>query len=272
MAEQKLNTKQLPKKLVQLTLPEVLPFNNVISTLTITSVELERTISDLFGSVFEDFEGSKIFDARLNGKETLKCTLYFKPCTNKGDGIYALKVRGENNPAQNNPYSLSEMVKTINMNAKSKLFELEDIAKEILSEFIFVQDVKVEKRYNEEIDRVVDIRLPKNWNVFVSEVSDTPVPNNKLYTNQYLGVTVDLLPIIWKLFGRKDPEEVKELAKRNIIPKNRYDYQVNIVKLINPTMKSYVLEIRKIDINELNKLASSIGYGNVTGNIIMTRR
>lgn len=276
MAEQKATTKtkELPPKLVQVDVPEVVPFNEIISTLTLTSTSLEKMISEFFGGIFNDFEGSKIIDMpSQNGNSNLKCKLYFKPCMNKGDGLYAVKIRGEGAISQKKSiYSLTEVVNSINMYAKAKQFELENIAKEILAEFLILghSDATPVKRYDEETGREVEVNLPKNWNAFTEEIID-PIGSTK-FSNPYLAVTLDLLPILGKFYGRKDPKEVAELAARNLTPKNRYQYAANIVKVLNPTTRSYIVEIRKIDIREFDKLSQSIGYGNVSGSIVMTRK
>lgn len=268
MAEQKINTSNQHKvpKLVQLTLPEVEPFNDVISTLTITSSRIEKKIAELFSSIFEDFDGCKIVQNSIN--EPLKCKLYFKPCMNKGEGLYAVKVRGEDIKNKRHVSSFSAMVNTVNMLAVSKQFELEDMAKEILADFVYASDVKFEDRYNEELNKVVKIRMPKNWNPFLEEVSD--VIANK-YQTPYLAVNVDLTLLIAKLYGKKDPDEVKALQGRGMLPKDRYQYSVSIVKILNPSMRSYILEIKRMDIKALEELSQSIGYGAVTGSIVMTR-
>ena len=157
------------------------------------------------------------------------------------------------------------------MLATSKQFELEDTAKELLAEFLIISNAKVVDRYDEEKDRIVKVRLPQNWNAFTEEITDTTIPNSR-FVNPYLVVTLDLLPIIAKLYGKKDENEVKEFATRGAIPKDRYQYSVSIVKVLNPVMKSFILEIRRIDTKALNELGQSIGYGVMTGNIVMTRR
>ena len=269
-------TKNVPNvpKLLQLTMDEKLSFNDIISTATVTSAVLEKKISELFGSVFTDFEGCKILPIQMAGQpETLKCKLYFKPVMTKGEeGFYAVKVRGEAIPPKKGKTVLvSEVVNTINMLATSKQFELEDTAKELLAEFLIISNAKVVDRYDEEKDRIVKVRLPQNWNAFTEEITDTTIPNSR-FVNPYLVVTLDLLPIIAKLYGKKDENEVKEFATRGVIPKDRYQYSVSIVKVLNPVMKSFILEIRRIDTKALNELGQSIGYGVMTGNIVMTRR
>ena len=87
-----------------------------------------------------------------------------------------------------------------------------------------------------------------------------------------IAMNLDLVPIVAKMFGKKDSDEVRALSDRGIIPKDRYQYAVNIVKVLNPTMRQYILEIRRIDTKALNELGQSIGYGVMTGNIVMTRR
>lgn len=263
-------------KLAQIELTEAVKFNNIIDTATVTSSELEKTIAELFGSTFVDFEGCKIMPVQQQGQpqpETLKCKLYFKPATVKGDGLYAVKVRGEDsvNKGKSKVTDLSVLVNTINMYSKSKQFELEDMAKELLSEFLIIPDAKTVYRYNEELGKEVLVRLPKNWNAFTEEISDTTV--NPRFQNPYLAVTLDLLPLVAKLYGKKDPKEVKTLAARGIIPKDRYQYSVSIVKVLNAMTRSYILEIKRIDTKALNDLANSIGYGSVSGgSILMTRR
>lgn len=263
-------TTQVPP-LMQLTVKEHEEFNNVIATSTVTSANLEKKISNLFGSVFEDFEGCKIVtNPAIQGN--LKVKLYFKPVMNKTEGgLYAVKVRGEGTakPTKGKPM-LYDVVNTVNMLATSKQFELEDTAKELLAEYLIISDAKIVDRYSAELDKVVKVRLPKNWNVYVEEIVD-PVGNTR-YTNPYLAVTLDLLPIVAKLYGKKDESEIKEFATKGTTPKDRYQYAVNIVKVLNPTVGSYILEIRRIDSRSLNELAQSIGYGTVSGNIVMTRR
>lgn len=264
-------TTQVPA-LVQLTVKDHAKFDNVISTATVTSASFEKQISNLFGSVFEDFEGCKIVSTPA-AQGPLKVKLYFKPVMNKTDGgLYAVKVRGEGvtKPSKGNKPLLSDMVNTINMLATSKQFELEDTAKELLAEYLMISDAKIVDRYNADLDKVVKVRLPKNWNQYTEEIVD-PVGNTR-YTNPYLVVTLDLLPIVAKLYGKKEEEEVKEFAAKGAIPKDRYQYSVSIVKVLNPTVGSYILEIRRIDTRALNELAQSIGYGTVSGNIVMTRK
>lgn len=270
MAEQT-KTTNVPK-LAQIELGEELKFNNIISTATVTSSELEKQISELFGSTFVDFEGCKILPVQQAGQpESLKCKLYFKPVTVKGEGVYAVKVRGEESiKGKGRVTDLATVINTINMYSNSKQFELEDFAKELLAEFLIIQDAKTVNRFNEDLGREVLVRLPKNWNAYTEEVSD--VTANPRFQNPYLAVTLDLLPIVAKLYGKKDPEEVKAFSIKRTLPKDRYQYSVSIVKVLNAMVRSYILEIRRIDTKELNVLANSIGYGNVSGNILMTRR
>lgn len=274
MAEQ--NNKQTTPKLAQIELGEAVKFNNIISTATVTSAELEETIAELFASTFVDFEGCKIVPVSQQGQpDTLKCKLYFKPVTVKGDGLYAIKVRGEEtiNKGRGKVTDLSVLVNTVNIYSRAKQFELEDIAKELLAEFLILpaNNIKTVMRYNEDLDKEVPVRLPNNWNAFTEEIADQTV--NPRYQTPYLAVTVDLLPIVAKLYGKKDPKEVKSLADRKIMPKDRYQYNVSIVKVLNAMVRSYILEIKRIDIKELNALANTIGYGTVgAGNILMTHR
>lgn len=266
MANHNETTNKVPG-LMQIKLEKNQEFNNVISTATVTSAGLEKTISELFGGTFDDFEGCKI----MPGGETLKCKLYFKPCPAKTEeGFYAVKVRGEDVTNRRQKFNLLEVVNTVNMLSTSKQFELEDEAKEILAEFLIIPDAKLEDRYNADLGKVVKVRLPKNWNMYTEEVTD--VINGTRFQNPYLVVTLDLTPIVAKLYGKKDQEEVDSLAAKGAIPKDRYQYAVNVVKVQNPTIHQYILEIRRIDINEMNRLGQSIGYGMVQGNIVMTRR
>lgn len=261
------NTNKVPG-LVQVKLDRNLDFNNVISTATITSKDLELKIAELFSGTFSDFEGCKIIDG---GNGMMKCKLYFKPCPAKTeDGIYAVKVRGEDVTQKRKNFSLRDVVNTVNMLSTSKQFELEETAQEILAEFLIIPDAKIVDRYNPDLGKVVKVRLPKNWNVYTEEITD--VVNNTRFQNPYLAVTVDLIPIVAKLYGKKDQDEVDALSTRGAIPKDRYQYSANIVKVLNPTMLQYILEIRRIDINEMNRLSQSIGYGMVQGSIVMTRR
>lgn len=270
MAEQVKNNTNLPKKLVQCIVSEYESFNDVISTATLSSSALEKKIAGLFGSTFVDFEGCKIVPMG-NGGETLKCKLYFKPCFSKGEGLYAVKVRNEGlNANMGKKSNLIDLVNTVNMLAVSKQFDLEDIAKEILSEFLIIPDANIVDRYNEDLDKVVKVRLPKNWNNYLEEITDTV--NGTRFQNPYLVVNLDLIPIVAKLYGKKDSEELKAFSERGIMPKDRYQYSVNIVRVLNPTMRQYVLEVRRIDIKEMEKLSQSIGYGMPVGNIVMTRR
>lgn len=266
MAEQ--TTNKTPKKLTQVIIKENESFNDVISTATLTSGDLETKIAELFGSTFVDFEGCKI----LPIGDQLKCKLYFKPCFDKGDGLYAVKVKGENVAPNKKTLNLATIVNTVNMMSSAKQFELEDIAKEILAEFLILSpnDAKVETRLNEELGKEVKIRLPKNWNQFTEEITD--VVTGTRFQTPYLAVTLDLIPIVAKMYGKKDPSEVAALAGRGIIPRDRYQYAVNVVKILNANMNQFILEIRRIDIKVMNDLSQAIGFGMVTGNIVMTRK
>lgn len=270
MAEHKNETKKLPQ-LAQIKVDEKETFNDVISTSTLTSTDLEKKISNFFGSTFVDFEGCKIVSKQINGQEVLKCQAFFKPCPTKGDGLYAVKVRGENttSPKSNN-FGIRDVVNNINMLSKSKQFELEDLAKELLAEYIIVQNPKIVERYSPELKKPVKVGLPSNWDLYVGEVSDT-VGHTRLQ-NPYLVVTLDLIPIVAKLYGKKDPDEIDALSERGIIPRDRYQYAVNIVKVINAQINSFILEIRRIDIKAIKKLSETIGYGVMPGSIVMTRR
>ena len=177
-------------------------------------------------------------------------------------------VCGGENIQQKKQSSLADMVRDVNYLSMSKQFELEEIAKELLAEFLIIHDAKIVERYSPELDKNVKVRLPKNWNNYVEEVTD--VVANTRFQHPYFVVTLDLVTIIAKMYGKKDPVEVADLAGR-AIPKDRYQYAVNIVKTLNPTMRQYILEIRRIDVREINALSQSIGYGVVTGNIVMTR-
>lgn len=269
MAEQTKNT-NVPnnvKKVVKVT-TEANEFNDIISTETLTSNNLEKKIAELFGSTFTDFEGCKITDIGA----ALKCKLYFKPCFSKGDGLYAVKSRNEKIGASGKG-RLYDFVNDVNMISASKQFDLDDLAKEILAEFVIIpdnRDARFVDRYDEDLEKIVKVRMPKNWNNYLEEVTD--VVNGTRFQNPYLVVNLDLVPIISKLYGKKDPEELAKLASRGIVPKDRYQYAVNIVKIINPTIRQYILEIRRIDIKAIEELSQSIGYGMITGNIVMTRR
>lgn len=266
MAEQIKNNKKEVANLVQIKLEEPEQFNNIIATSTVASSGLEKKISELFGSTFSDFEGCKIMPIG----DTLKCKLYFKPVMSKDDGLYAVKVRGEGVVKPNKNIGLTDVVNTVNMLHQAKRFELEDVAKEILAEFLVFgpNNAMLVDRYSPDLDKIVKVRLPKNWNEYTEEITD--VVNNTRFQNPYLAITLDLVPIIAKLYGKKDQTEVEKLAGRGM-PKDRYQYAVNVVKVLNPTMLQFILEIRRIDLNEMDRLSQSIGLGVPQGNIVMTR-
>lgn len=267
MANNKTNNTQAPG-LLQVKLTETEEFNNVISTLTTTSSLLEKTIADFFSGVFSDFEGCKI--TKIG--DTLKCKLYFKPCPNKTDGLYAVKVRGEEVINKRNQFGLVDMVNIVNQLSLSKQFELEQEAKEILAEYLIIppSNAILKERYDGDLDKNVKIRLPKSWDPYTEEVTD--VVNNSRFQNPLLGVITDLVPIVAKLYGKKDKEEVKAYSSRGIVPKDRYQYSADIVKILDPKYGQFIIEIKRIDIKEMNKLTQIIGYGMVQGNIIMTRK
>ena len=270
MANQQ-NTNKVPE-LLQLTVEKHSTFNDVISTATLSSSTLEKEISELFGATFDDYEGCKITPVGPPNQQVLKCRLYFKPAFTKSqDGFYAVKVRGENiNNQKRKGSSLAELVSTVNQLAVSKRFDLEEDAKELLAEFLMISDARIVERFNVDLGKVVNVRLPKNWNQYTEEITDAMTGTR--FQTPYFVVNLDLLPIVSKMYGKKDAAEVAKYASRGIIPKDRFQYAVNIVKVLNPTMKQFILEIRRIDIKQMESISQSIGYGMVTGNIIMTRR
>lgn len=256
------------KKLVQLQVDEVKEFNNVIATRTVRSKVLEEEIAGLFGSIFADFEGCKIgsaVDPKNPNNKKLKCRLYFKPETNKDEkSLYAIKVNGEN--IINKKGNLYDWVETVNSIKNAKTHELEFIAKEILQEFIFDPTARMEDRCDES-GNTVKVRVITNWKPYVSEIDDAVAGG---FLTRYIAVDVDLLPIVAKMHGKKDPKEVKEGAAKGYIPRDKYQYSVTEVRMLSPNES--ILEIRRLDIKEMSNLSKSIGYGMVAGNVVMTRR
>lgn len=260
------------KPLVQITLPKNEEFNDVISTATLTSSTLEKKIAEFLGATFEDFEGCKIVPQGAPGQPSeLKVKAYFKPCMSKVDNLlYAVKVRGEEAKVKGKNVGLSQVVNMVNQLSAAKQFDLEDIAKELLAEFLIIPDANIVDRFNEDLGKVVKVRLPKSWNAFTEEITD--VVGATRFQTPYLVVTLDLRLIVAKLYGKKDEAEVKAFAARGAVPRDRYQYDVQIVKVINPTIKSFVLEVRRIDTKAMDALSQAMGYGMVTGNIVMTKK
>lgn len=268
MAQQETKQNNVPT-LLQLEVPEPVEFNKTIQTNTLLSKDLEKNISELL-MAFDDYEGCKIVEE--GGR--LVCNSYFKPCMNKAeDGSYAVKVRGENvqRPAGKG-FSPYDLVANVNMLSRSKDYELEDSAKELLAEFLLLSnaDAILVDRYNDDLGKVVKVRLPKNWNMYTAEIVDQMQNTN--FRTPYLVVKLDLQLLVAKLYGRKDPAEVVEFKKRNAIPKDRYEYYCSIVRKVNAQSLLYILEIKKVDKIEIENLMKQMGIGMVSGNIPMTRR
>ena len=258
------------KSLMTIDVKEHQKFNDVISTATLTSSDLEESVASLVHSVFDDFEGCKIVQDLQS--QRLVCKLYFKLAAQKTEeGLYAVKHRGElNNRVSSGHNTVADMVNSVNAMAITKnasTLQLTDDAKELLAEFLLIPNNNAQfvDRYSNELNKAVKVRLPKNWNLYTEEISE-PVMGN--FSNAYLVVNVDLTLLVGKLYGKKDEEEVKV---SNTMPKDRYQYAVNIVKVLNVQTKSYILEVRRIDINSMKKLTNRIGYGTIQGGIVMTR-
>lgn len=239
-------------------------FDNIISTATKKSEEIEKLISSMFKGAFDDYKGCKI--EQISGQ--LKCKLYFEPTMNKTeDGVYAVKAKGEISKKKTGGFS--DFVNTVNMINTSKQYDLTEEAKELLAEFVVAQDVKIVDRFNPLLNKTVKVRLPKNWNTLTNEVADSIQYSR--FQQPYLVVYADLTLLVAKIWGKKDAKELKSMEGIGI-PKDRYQYSVNVIRVLDLTLPSYILEVRRIDIKELNKLAQSIGYGNVSsGSIVMTR-
>lgn len=266
MAEQNQNTNNLPT-VIQIVLEEHAEFNNIISTSTLTTEQLERKISEMFKGTFDDFEGSKIITIGPKGQpQALKCKLYFKLDHSNSEGVHAIQLKGS---AVNTNSAWYRKVSQINMASEARQFELTKYGEELLAEFIITNEVKPIKRWDSTLEKEVIVRVPSNWSKYTAEEADNVGPTK--FHNPYFSVTVDLIPVISKLYGKKDHDEVDALAARGIIPKDRYQYKVDIVKALDFNMDLYILEIKRIDIKEMDKLSQAIGYGLVTGTIPMTR-
>lgn len=256
---------------------DTLNFESIFSTATTTSEVLETHITEFFSTVFTDFEGCKIIPAG-QGENSLKCKLYFRPCpeTDKDKNkLYAINVPGTFSKTTTTGHRFSDTVKKFNYIRTAKLFELDNTAKEILANYLVLREgeYRFEKRYSKKYNNEVRIKVPNNWNRYFGEESE-PVMGGGRYQNMYACVVLDLLPIVSALYGLKDKEKVKLGKEKGFTPKNCYQYSVNLVRVLNPMQNKFVIEIKRLDTELLDKLSKEVGFGLSIqpGNIVMTRK
>lgn len=217
-----------------------LPFDGELKSKMTTTVELAKTINSLFRSVLADYEGSIILP---NMYGQLELVLYFK---DKG-GISAegqiKSLQNANNPLRNG--TAFDRISAMNTRNKAKNYDLTPETKEILSEFIFV-------RQNQKID----------WNRHISEQTQQ---NYNSYTVFVKVIGLDLIRVIRKLYGSKDPET-----------KSRIDYTVSLIRPVGVSMQgfgnqNFLINISQLNNNEIEKLANEIGLIPAQGQFAIIR-
>ena len=259
-------TKPTLKPLIEHEVDEV-KFNQIITVNTVHSKDFETEVSNFFDAIFDDFEGCKTFYEQ--GKIRLEA--YFKPVlTKQADGNYAIAVQNEQVNRPTGKRGVTALVDTINRQRTSKLYDLTEYAKENFLSFIRVDQnmAKTEYRYSKKLDKEVTVAVPKNWNQYFGVKS---IPVNGPYRNDLIVVYLDIIKVISVIYGVKDKAEVAKMKSVGGVPKNKYQYECAIGRIINAQSSEYIMEIKRIDIGAVNELTNRLGYNVVNNSILMTR-
>lgn len=222
------------KKKAKLKLEEYLEFKGTLNGSITTSVDLAKTINNLFKSVFGDYEGCVIIPNHMG---QVNITLYFKE---KGAGnILPLAVQTRSNSM--NP---ADRIKNMRLRNRNKTYRLSDELMEVLEQFI-----DTPKRGN------VD------WNRRVHEINENVYGG---FNNIYVQVDdISIRKILKVLYGSEDKQGNKLDYNVSIVKP--------IGASTGSISQNYIIKVDQLNINEVEKLASKIGLMPSVGTIPMVR-
>lgn len=214
-------------------------FDGELNSKLISTFDLCKKINEMFRPVFSDYVGCIIFPNQ-NGK--LETWLSFEDRPEVEGKLKAIEplVKKDINSLSN-----AERVLNINNMFKNKTYELTEISKEILEEFITPQSNSKKIKW----DRIYFEQTVQNM-------------YNRGIINVYL-TDLDLIKLIKKIYGSK-------------VDGNRVDYQVTMQRPISNNVdvnsREFLIKIDQLNTKQVEGLFEKLGMApNVNGMVPIVR-
>lgn len=242
MSNQEKETKRDKFKIV---IEDHADFPSIAKTAYISSNDFCKTVSDLFKSVFADFEGC-IFEATNNGEPTI--SLLFNHGKYEEDDICACELAGAK--ASGNSIIDRTRHRDRQLLEGDRYYLTEDGKDAIMS-------LLTSRAFN---------NGNPNWRTIVSEYQDRSISNMYNYgpVTQYTKVSnISLQRLCGLIFGDKDGDG------------DRIEYTANIASTFTPAglqytgmTANYVLSVTAVSAKEVAKIYEKLGFGGMGVNIV----
>ena len=236
------NASKTDKREPIITVEETQEFDSLLKSKITTTFDLAKTINGLFRPIFSDYEGCLIAPDQFG---VLQLSLYFKdkgdPGTSQIKNLESVIQKADKSDAM-------ARIRNINRMNSSQKYDLSDLTKEALSEFMF--------GYNPNNNQKI------NWKQHVTELTERQQYNAY---SVYVRVSgLDIMKVIKKIYGNK-------LENGSYI-----DYQATIIK---PTVannaggvnSNFLINISQLDTKQVEKLCMEVGMVPTVGAIQFIR-
>lgn len=216
---------------------EPMEFDGLLKAKMTTTVALAKSVNRLFRPALSDYEGCIILPNQFG---QLELTLWFKDKGNPIDG--SAKALMPTNQINRQQSSVNDKIRAMNARNRQKSYELTQDAKDVLGEFIWVKQ-------GHNID----------WNQHVLEQTQQNLGNYTIYVKI---VGIDILRILRKIYGKKKDNSIVE-------------YNISIIRPVGVDFgynsQNFLINILQLDVKEVEKIASEIGFIPANGQIPMIR-
>ena len=237
--------KETKREKFQIVVEHHADFPSIAKTAYISSNDFCKTVSDLFKSVFADFEGC-IFEATNNGEPTI--SLLFNHGKYEKDDICACELAGTK--ASGSTVIDRSRRRDIQLLEGDRYYLTEDGKDAIMS-------LLTSRAFN---------NGNPNWRTIVSEYQDRSISNMYNYgpVTQYTKVSnISLQRLCGLIFGDKDDDG------------DRIEYTTNIASTFAPAgiqysgmSANYVLSVTAVSAKEVAKIYEKLGFGGMGINIV----
>lgn len=239
------NTNNTARQKFEIELDENMQFPSIADTAYMTSAELCKVTSELFRSVFADYEGCQ-FD--VQGPEATISLLFNHGDYSNSDIPVACELASS---SKSGAVVIDRIRRMDSLRQNGDRYYLTEDGMDAISELL------TERLYN---------NGKPNWKNIVSEYQDKSNSYGGYYGYQQAPVYTKVSGISIKrlcglLFGIKDEAGQK------------FDYDIKIASALNPGFGNpsnaiYIMHISKVSVEELNNLLAKVGLTNNASNII----
>lgn len=229
------NNQQQKREPLNLTI-EPVEFDGLLKTKFTTTVELAKTVNEMFRPVFSDYEGCLILPNQMGGFDTI---VYF--CDK---GIQDERLKALRPVVQQGNLNISQRINNLNRRYQNKTYELTEDCKDIFSEFM------VKERNSNKV----------RWNQLVVEKAENNYNSCTIHV-QLNGI--DIMKILKKIYG-------------STVKGNRTDYSMKLergIGVVNGAglFANYLVSILQLDTKEVERVAQSVGMVPLADTIPMVK-